>query len=38
MKYPKSSASLESWIEDAYDQREETPDNTRDLRERNSTC
>jgi hypothetical protein len=38
MKYPKSASSLEAWIEDAYDQRDTEPDNSRDLRERNSTC
>lgn len=38
MKYPTSASSLETWIEDAYDQRDELPDNSRELRERNATC
>ena len=38
MKYPKSASSLEAWIDDAYDQRDTEPDNSRELRERNSAC
>jgi len=38
MKYPTSASTLETWIEKAYDQRDGTPDNSLDLRERNSAC
>lgn len=37
--YATSKASLRSWIQAAYDRRDtHTPDNSRELRERNSSC